>query len=644
MENKENGRMILDSIQNGPLVWPTVVQEDGTTRKKTYAELSATEKLQADCDHKATNIVLQGLPSDVYAIVNHHNVAKEIWDRVKLLMQGTKLSLQENECKLYDEFDKFSFVKGETLYQYYWRFSQLNNNMNAINMSMRPVQVYTKFLNNLPPEWSKFVTDVKLARDLHTTNYDQLYSYIEQHEIHANETHLMRERYQDPLAFVANYLQSPSQLNNYHSQYIPTQFPQQAYMVPQVHPPQPYSPMYIPPRPSQPQICLAVPVFNQGDDPIACLNKAMAFLTVVAISRFPSTNNQLKTSSNPRNQATIQDGIVTMQQVQGKQGKSYAGNATSYGRNNAGRQARVVKCYNCQGEAQEAGQILDEEQLAFLADPSIPSSQAAQITIPNIAAFQTEDLDAYYSDCDDVSNAKKAQRIKPTLYDGSVISSQHVACPVIDDEDTLILEDESCVKYLDLDAELLNKQNVYNDLSKSYSQLEKHCISLELTMQLNQENFQKDSLSNNQNALEILEYFENNDLKAQLQAKDTTIYVPSSSSRFNDRLSKLSDGTVRFKNDQVAKIMGYGDFSRILFISRVYDNLEGVDLLSGSRDTNLYTISLDDMLKTSLIYLLSKASKTRSWLWHRRLSHLNFGTLNKLAKDGLARGIPKLKF
>ncbi|GKC93786.1 retrovirus-related pol polyprotein from transposon TNT 1-94 [Tanacetum coccineum] len=71
---------------------------------------------------------------------------------------------------------------------------------------------------------------------------------------------------------------------------------------------------------------------------------------------------------------------------------------------------------------------------------------------------------------------------------------------------------------------------------------------------------------------------------------------------------------------------------------------EGVDLLSGSRDTNLYTISLDDMRKSYPICLLSKASKTKRWLWHRRLSHLNFGTLNKLAKDGLARGIPRLKF
>nr|GFC94853.1 hypothetical protein [Tanacetum cinerariifolium] len=117
--NRENGRMILDYVQNGPLVWPTVVQEDGTTRKKKYEELSATEKIQADCDIKATNIILQGLSPDVYAIVNHHNVAKEIWDRVKLFMQGIKLSLQEMECKLYDEFDKFSFLKGETLYQYY---------------------------------------------------------------------------------------------------------------------------------------------------------------------------------------------------------------------------------------------------------------------------------------------------------------------------------------------------------------------------------------------------------------------------------------------------------------------------------------------------------------------------------------------
>ncbi|GKC47138.1 hypothetical protein Tco_1064860 [Tanacetum coccineum] len=172
IENRENGRMILNSVLNGLLVWSSIVEENGTTRTNKYEELSVAEKLQANCDLKAANIALQGLPPDVYAIINHHKVAKEIWDRVKLLMQGTKLSLQEKECKLYDEFVKFSFVKGETLYQYYWRFAQLINNMNVINMSMRPVQVNIKFLNNLPSKWSKFMTNVKLARDLHTTNFD----------------------------------------------------------------------------------------------------------------------------------------------------------------------------------------------------------------------------------------------------------------------------------------------------------------------------------------------------------------------------------------------------------------------------------------------------------------------------------------
>ncbi|GJS96068.1 retrovirus-related pol polyprotein from transposon TNT 1-94 [Tanacetum coccineum] len=73
-------------------------------------------------------------------------------------------------------------------------------------------------------------------------------------------------------------------------------------------------------------------------------------------------------------------------------------------------------------------------------------------------------------------------------------------------------------------------------------------------------------------------------------------------------------------------------------------NLEGVDLLSGSRGSNLYTILMADMMKSSPICLLSKASKTKSWLWHRRLSHLNFCTINQLAKQGLVKRLPKLKY
>nr|GFB99780.1 hypothetical protein [Tanacetum cinerariifolium] len=98
-------------------------------------------------------------------------------------------------------------------------------------------------------------------------------------------------------------------------------------------------------------------------------------------------------------------------------------------------------------------------------------------------------------------------------------------------------------------------------------------------------------------------------------------------------------GTVKFGNDHVAKIMGYGDYQ----IGNVTIS-KGVDLLSGSQENNLYTMSLGDMMKSSPICPLSKALKTKSLLWHRRLSHLNFGAINHLARQGLVWGLPKLKF
>nr|GEW65554.1 hypothetical protein [Tanacetum cinerariifolium] len=219
MMNRQHERMILESVENGLLLWPSI-KENGVTRPKKYSELSATEGIQADCDVKATNIILQRPPHEVYALVSNHKVAKELWERIQLLMQGTSLTKQERECKLYDEFDKFAYKKGESLREFYLRFSLLLNDMNIYNMKLEQFQVNTKFLNTLPPEWSKFVTDVKLVRDLHTT-VDQLHAYLGQHEFHANEVRLMHARDSDPLALVATHqmTQSPYQTHQHSYQH-----------------------------------------------------------------------------------------------------------------------------------------------------------------------------------------------------------------------------------------------------------------------------------------------------------------------------------------------------------------------------------------------------------------------------------------
>ncbi|GJY43535.1 retrovirus-related pol polyprotein from transposon TNT 1-94 [Tanacetum coccineum] len=122
-----------------------------------------------------------------------------------------------------------------------------------------------------------------------------------------------------------------------------------------------------------------------------------------------------------------------------------------------------------------------------------------------------------------------------------------------------------------------------------------------------------------------------NDVNARVKSK-------SVKSRFNKSKKKEI-----FGNDHIANIMGYGDYQvGNITISRVY-YVEGLEH-NISRETNLHTISLDDMLKSSPICLLSKASKTKIWLWHRQQSHLNFGTLTQLTKQGLVRVLPKLKF
>nr|GEY07338.1 hypothetical protein [Tanacetum cinerariifolium] len=81
MMNIQYGRIILESVKNGPLIWPTI-EENEVTRPKKYSELSAAEATQVDCDVKATNIILQGLPPEVYALVSNHRISKELWEKI----------------------------------------------------------------------------------------------------------------------------------------------------------------------------------------------------------------------------------------------------------------------------------------------------------------------------------------------------------------------------------------------------------------------------------------------------------------------------------------------------------------------------------------------------------------------------------
>ncbi|GJU19140.1 retrovirus-related pol polyprotein from transposon TNT 1-94 [Tanacetum coccineum] len=215
---KDNGENIMKSINEGPFHMGTVSDviaggtegavQQGPVRARVLNDLSAEEKERYKADIRATNILLQGIPKDIYSLINHYTDAKDIWENVKMILEGSELTKDDRESQLYDEFEHFRQIKGETIQGYYVRFTKLINDMRNIKMTMPRMQLNSKFVNNMLPEWSRFITEVKLNRGLKESNFDQLYAYLKQHEVHANENRTMMERFlqptNDPLALVSN--------------------------------------------------------------------------------------------------------------------------------------------------------------------------------------------------------------------------------------------------------------------------------------------------------------------------------------------------------------------------------------------------------------------------------------------------------
>ncbi|GJX78501.1 integrase, catalytic region, zinc finger, CCHC-type containing protein [Tanacetum coccineum] len=140
--------------------------------------------------------------------LSHRNYEAFKIDNVKMLLEGSELTKEDRESQLYDNFKHFCQNKGETIHDYYVWFAKLINDMRNIKITMSRMQLNLKFVNNMLPEWGRFVTVVKLNRGLRDSNYDQLYAYLKQHEAHANENKMMLDRFTqhiiDPLALMSN--------------------------------------------------------------------------------------------------------------------------------------------------------------------------------------------------------------------------------------------------------------------------------------------------------------------------------------------------------------------------------------------------------------------------------------------------------
>nr|GEV58104.1 hypothetical protein [Tanacetum cinerariifolium] len=274
---KENGVNILNSIDEGPYQIGTVREtlaestegapQFGPERPQVYSDLTLKEKYQYNANIRATYILLQRLPKDIYTLINHYTDAKDIWDNVKMLFEGSELTKEDRESQLYNDFEHFWQHKGESIHDYYGRF----------------------------------VTAVKLNRGLRDSNYNQLYAYLKQHETYAKENKMMFERFSqnkmDPLALMSNFSNPQC--------YSPSSSTSSSTQVPQ-------------PIADNPHLDSSL---SLAENLIENLTNTLALLTQSYKTFLPQTNNQLRTSSNARNQATVQDDRVVVKNVQERQNR-----------------------------------------------------------------------------------------------------------------------------------------------------------------------------------------------------------------------------------------------------------------------------------------------------------------------------------
>ncbi|GJW80629.1 hypothetical protein Tco_0144604 [Tanacetum coccineum] len=295
--------------------------------------------------------------------------------------------------------------------------NSLNDMEINIKMTMSRMQLNSKFVNNMLPEWSRFITEVKLNRGLKESICDQLYADLKQHEVHANENRIMMERSgqpnNDPLALV-----SDASVQQYYNTIIQISQPTK--------------------EPSPADNFQLDSGSSSTENLIESLSNTLALLTQSYRSHLPQTNNQLRASSNARNKAMVQDGKVVVQDVRGRynatnqgrpfqrnnaRGNGVAGNVGAQNRGgmiNPGHIARecprpkrlqdsdYFKDKMLLMQAQESGAVLDEEQSLFLAgeqvtnvDDDVDDSPENDLALNVDHIFEADECDAFDSDVDE---------------------------------------------------------------------------------------------------------------------------------------------------------------------------------------------------------------------------------------------------
>ncbi|GJT98005.1 retrovirus-related pol polyprotein from transposon TNT 1-94 [Tanacetum coccineum] len=228
IDTKPNGEGLRKSILSGPYVPSTVLLQAVAATKgnpaiqqhttiETVLNMTLENKEHFLSEKEAIFLLLTGIGDDIYSTVDACKTANEMWIAIERLQQGESLNVQDVKTNLFWEFGKFTSRDGESMESYYSRFYKLMNELTRNNLQVTTMQVNVQFLQQLQPEWSRFVTVVKQSKEIDTISYHTLFDILKQYQNEVNDIRAERiAKSANPLALLAaaqpysdNYYQAP---------------------------------------------------------------------------------------------------------------------------------------------------------------------------------------------------------------------------------------------------------------------------------------------------------------------------------------------------------------------------------------------------------------------------------------------------
>nr|GEY27056.1 integrase, catalytic region, zinc finger, CCHC-type, peptidase aspartic, catalytic [Tanacetum cinerariifolium] len=597
--------------------------------------------------------------TDGEAMIN--SIQNDLWDALERQMHGSEYDEQDRKAAILYEYETFKATKEEQLLDTYLRYLQVINDLKKCGYKKDNCELNYKFLNNLQPDWKQYGTLMRQTKNLMDINIDALYNILKQNQGDVNDA----LGYKKKAVVVASY---------------------------------PLALVAEKTKVSKRKEKVEVQTESKGsDDEDINYLKKITTLLAKAFNRkkyyAKPINNNLRTSLASSSANKKPEYVKSVEKKEDKRADEKKRDMSKV----------LSDSYESSSSAEET--IAEVAYYTFESERYTPmflihSDEALEIEKFKRArenkivfAYDYGNLNAsYVNEKINFSNDYFQEIINPDFEKiDSPFQQTSSLKPYVP---TMILE-KIIIDLEDEVVSLLGKEKANLETIESLKSKDLSSVShLKLNKDVKRYS-RKDLLScNNSHLGETSSAYVCNDaMNVSYNSRLCDSFDENNLFIFDDesvRISPVSKmpfrkkphdsmnflGTIQFGNNDFAMIAGYGDMvigsmtiKKVYYVQGLGHNLfnvgqfcdkglevafrkstcfvrneDGVDLLTGDRSANLYTIALNEVASNSSTYLLAKASSSQSWLWHQRLSHLNFATINNLMKNNLVKGLPKMKF